>query len=252
MPSTALTEYVYTPDKVNLLVLPKDHRELVEILTMDAEVLIEDVVEGKTGGTMILLEGRPGLGKTLLAEVYAEKMEKVLYKIQAGQLGVTPESVATGIGKVYENAARWGAVVLLDEADVYIRKRDESMEHNAVVAALLVTFERQTAITFMATNRSDDVDEAIISRCIAVVHFDMPTAEASGQIWRIQANTMDIDLDDGVIEEMVQHHREKDGGQRATGRDIRALLKLGYRYQKLRDRKVDAELLKQLGAFKRL
>lgn len=251
VPPSAMTEYVYTPEKVNLLVLPDSHRELVDILTSDADVLIEDVVEGKTGGTTILLEGEPGLGKTLLAEVYAEKMRQALYRVPAGQLGITPESVAKGIALVYENAARWRAVVLIDEADVYIRKRGESMSHNAVVAALLVTLERQTAMTFLATNRSNDVDEAIISRCIAIVHFDMPTVDASREIWRIQSNVMGLDLPASVIDEIVAHHG-KDGIQRASGRDIRALLKLAYRYHKLRGKPLDAELLRQLGAFKRL
>lgn len=251
VPPSALTEYVYQPEKVDLLVLPEEHRDLIEILTQDADVLIEDVVEGKSGGTTILLEGEPGLGKTLLAEVYSEKMEKPLYRIQAGQLGITPESVQNGLTYTYENAARWGAVVLIDEADVYIRQRDGDMEHNAVVAAMLIALERQTAISFMATNRSNDVDEAITSRCIALVHFEKPNLEDSKKIWRIQAETIGIELSEETIDEIVNHHRNGDV-QRASGRDIRALLKLAYRYNRLRGLPVTADLLKQLGAFKRL
>lgn len=251
-PPSTMTEYVYQPEKVKLLVLPEEHRDLIDILTSDSDVLMEDVVEGKSGGTIILLEGKPGLGKTLLPEVYAEAMERALYRIHAGQLGITPETVEKGLANVYANAARWGAVVLIDEADVYIRERDSSMEHNAVVAAMLVAFERQTAISFLCTNRSNDVDEAVISRCIAVVHFDMPTAENSKEIWRIQARTIGVDVSEEVIDEIVAHHRTEDGVQRASGRDIRALLKLAYRYNLRRGVPIDAALLKQLGAFKRL
>lgn len=252
-PPSALTEYVYQPEKVNLLVLPDAHRDLIDILTSDGDVLIEDVVEGKSGGTIILLEGKPGLGKTLLPEVYSEAMARPLYRVQAGQFGTTPESVEKGLALVYANAARWGAVVLIDEADVYIRVRDGDMDHNAVVSAMLVAFERQTAISFLCTNRSDDVDEAVISRCIAVVHFEMPTAENSKLIWRIQAEVVGVELSDEVIDEIIRHHRTEDGtAQRASGRDIRALLKLAYRYKMRLGTPITADLLKQLGAFKRL
>lgn len=252
VPSSALMEYVYDESKADMIVLPESHRDLIDILTSDAELLIEDVVEGKTGGTTILLEGDPGLGKTLLAEVYAEKMRRALYRIQAGQLGTTPESVAKGLETVYENARRWGTcVVLIDEADVYIRKRDSSMEHNAVVAAMLVSMERQTEITFLATNRQNDVDEAIVSRCIALVHFEMPDGAASKRIWEIQSQLMGLDLKDDVIDGIVEHHRTPNG-QKASGRDIRALLKLGYRYHHQRRQEITVDLLKQLGSFKRL
>lgn len=250
VPGSALEEYVYHPEQVEHLVLPDDHRELVDILTADGDILIDDVVEGKSGGTIVLLRGKPGLGKTLLAEVYAEKMRKILYRIQAGQLGTTPQEVAEGIADLYENAGRWDAVVLIDECDVYTRERGDDMEHNAVVASLLVTFERQTAITFLATNRAD-VDDAIISRCIAVVNFRSPDKEAARRIWRIQADTIGVEISDATITEIVEHHEGADG-QRASGRDIRALLKLALRYNRARGRAVDTELLISLGAFKGL
>lgn len=248
-----LEEYVYDTNKTDLIVLPEEHRDLIDILTTDADILIEDVVEGKTGGTTILLEGEPGTGKTLLAEVYAERMGRALYMVQAGQLGITPDSVAEGLVEVYQNAERWNgnAVILIDEADVYIRERGSDMEHNAVVAAMLIAMERQTEITFFATNRQDDVDEAILSRCIAIVHFNKPNKENSKKIWKIQAKVVGLDISDETIDEIVEHHNEN-GKQRASGRDIRALLKLAYRYHKHRGQTVDAEMLKQLGAFKRL
>lgn len=247
--SDMLVEYVYQPEKTELIVLPETHRELVDILTNDIDVLEDDVVENKSGGVNILLEGEPGLGKTLLAEVYTERMKVPLYSVQAGQLGTTPESVAQGLVQIYANAARWKAVILIDEADVYIRKRNDDIHHNAIVATILVQMERSTSMTFLTTNRRGDVDDAIVSRCLAVVHFDMPGIEASRAIWRIQARTLNIEIADKDIDEIVQRHGGEHG-QKASGRDIRALLKLAKRYHAARGRKVDADLLTALGAFK--
>jgi SpoVK/Ycf46/Vps4 family AAA+-type ATPase len=83
------------------------------------------------------------------------------------------------------------------------------------------------------------------------VHFNKPNKENSKKIWKIQANVIGLDISDETIDEIVEHHNEN-GKQRASGRDIRALLKLAYRYHKHRGQTVDAEMLKQLGAFKRL
>src|SRR3546814_2642760 len=53
----------------------------------------------------------------------------------------------------------------LDEADVYIRCRDNDLEHNAIVAEFLRTLEYFNGLLFMTTNRINDVDDAILSRC---------------------------------------------------------------------------------------
>src|SRR5690606_9597665 len=62
-------EYAYTPQLREKLVLPDSHRDLIDILTADLDVFADDIVEGKSGGTIILCQGAPGLGKTLTAEV---------------------------------------------------------------------------------------------------------------------------------------------------------------------------------------
>ncbi len=67
-----LTEYRYQPELRDKLVLPDHHRDLIDILTSHMDVLVQDFVPGKSGGTTILCQGAPGLGKTLTAEVYAE------------------------------------------------------------------------------------------------------------------------------------------------------------------------------------
>ena len=52
-----------------------------------------DIIEGKSAGNVILARGRPGVGKTLTAEVYAEVIGKPLYSIHTGSLGITAELV---------------------------------------------------------------------------------------------------------------------------------------------------------------
>lgn len=251
--SNALTEYIYKPEKVNLLVLPEDHRELIEILTQNVDVLMEDVVDGKSGGCTIMLEGEPGLGKTLLPTIYSEVMKRPLYSVQAGQLGVTAEDVSKGLKKIYENTNRWKAILLIDEADTYCRKRDNNLEYNAVVAALLNALEiQETSMpSFFTTNRSDDIDDAIMSRCIAIIHFDKPFTEDARQIWKIQSNVMNIAMPDEVIEEALEKWQDGKGRQRTAGRDIRAILKLVKRYIEAKKEPVTFEIVLKMAGFKR-
>lgn len=42
-------------------------------------------------GTIFLLHGPPGVGKTLTAEAIAELLHKPLYVVSMGELGTTPE-----------------------------------------------------------------------------------------------------------------------------------------------------------------
>ena len=121
--------YKYDASLRDKLVLPEVHRGLVDILTQDIDVFSEDIIVGKSGGTALLCYGKPGLGKTLTAEVYSELTQKPLYRVDAGQLGVDVESIESELKTILGRAERWGAVLLLDEADVYIRKRGNDMHH---------------------------------------------------------------------------------------------------------------------------
>ena len=115
---------------------------------------------------------------------------------------------------------RWGAVMLIDEADVYIRKRGNDIDHNAVVASFLRTLEYFHGLLFMTTNREDDVDDAIVSRCIANITYKTPSYEDACRIWRVLADQFKINLSDSLIAGLAEHFST------ASGRDIKELLKL--------------------------
>ena len=89
-----LTPYRYDHTLRDKLVLPESHRDLLDVLTSNLEAFIDDIIEGKSAGNVILCKGVPGVGKTLTAEVYTELIERPLYSVHSGSLGTTagPES----------------------------------------------------------------------------------------------------------------------------------------------------------------
>jgi hypothetical protein len=219
-----MTEYRYRPELRDKLVLPVHHRDLIDILTSKLNALVQDFVPGKSGGTTILCQGAPGLGKTLTAEIYSEVVGKPLYRVHSGQLGTTAASVGATLSGILRRAVRWDAILLLDEADVYIRCRDNDLEHNAIVAEFLRTLEYFNGLLFMTTNRIDDVDDAILSRCIATIQYETPPKTDAIRLWKLLAQQFGADLTDDLIEVLTIAY------PKASGRDIKELLKLTTRY----------------------
>lgn len=58
-----LQPYAYQPDLKTKLVLPPEQTDLIDILTAEMDVLMDDIVAGKSGGTTVLCAGPPGRGK---------------------------------------------------------------------------------------------------------------------------------------------------------------------------------------------
>ena len=212
--------YEYQPALKQKLILPEEQTDLIDILTAEMDMLMDDIIEGKSGGTTVLCAGPVGVGKTLTAEVYSEIIKRPLYRIHSGQLGLNVAAMETALKDVLTRAQRWGSVMLIDEADVYIKRRDDNITMNAVVGVFLRVLEYFNGLLFLTTNRVDDIDEAIVSRCIALIKFHPPNAEARCKIWQVMAEQFGLDLDAALIHELVNLFPS------ATGRDIKGLAKL--------------------------
>jgi ABC-type multidrug transport system ATPase subunit len=83
-----------------------------------------DLVRNKGQGLIILLHGPPGSGKTSTAETIAEYTRRPLYSITCGDIGIEPFEVEKNLLEHTRRADKWGCVLLLDEADVFLVQRD--------------------------------------------------------------------------------------------------------------------------------
>lgn len=232
-----LTEYEYRTEVAEGLIIPKRDRDLIDLLVDQSHNTFQDVVEGKGQSMNVLTGGPPGTGKTLTAEVFAEFKQRPLYTVQCSQLGLDPESIEKNLGVVLRRANRWNAILLLDEADVYIRARGADLQHNAIVGVFLRVLEYAQCILFMTTNLPDAVDDAIASRCIVKIDYHVPTADAQAQIWRKLADLNEIELPDEVIQRFVKAH------SKISGRDIKNLLKLASFVSQKNGKPVDYDTL---------
>lgn len=215
--------YEYDKSLRDKLILPATHRDLLDVLTADIGAFVNDLIEGKSAGNVILCKGIPGVGKTLSAEVYAELIERPLYSINSGSLGTTAETIAENLEEIFLRAKRWNTVLLLDEADVFVVQRGNNIEQNAIVAEFLRTLEYFDGLLFMTTNRPNDIDEAIISRCAAIIDYAPPEKDATAAVWRVMAEQFQSPLDKELISQLVALFPE------ITPRDIKMLFRLALR-----------------------
>lgn len=72
----------------------------------------------------------------------AEVTKRPLYMVSAGELGTNMETVDERLQMVLEITRRWGCVLLMDEADVFLQARDTiNLERNALVSIFLRRLE---------------------------------------------------------------------------------------------------------------
>ncbi len=211
--------YEFNTSLKNKLVLRDDMNLLVSILENGVKLQLEDIVSGKTGGMFVLCTGKPGTGKTLTAEVFAESTSRALYVIQCSQLGISSSKIEENLKLALKRSEKWGAVLLIDEADVYIRQRGDSLEQNAIVGVFLRVLESYQGIIFMTSN-IDSIDDAVVSRSLVHIKYEAPYIEELKKIWRIMADNYKLPLSNDNIENLVYY------APNFVGRDIKQICRL--------------------------
>lgn len=130
------------------LVLPQEQENLKDLILAIAKSQskqmdnFDDVVQGKGRGIIMQLRGPPGVGKTLTAESVAEVMKVPLYVMSAGDLGTNADAVERSLKNILRMIPKWGAVLLLDEADVFMEARSSTdLQRNELVSIFLRMLE---------------------------------------------------------------------------------------------------------------
>ena len=150
--------------------IPAPHKEnLTALVDMCKSPLSShlalDIVPGKGQGIIILLHGKPGLGKTATAEAMAADLSRPLYPITYADLGDGPSEIETNLKKIFRYGKRWNCVLLLDEADVFLMPRNiEDTRRNSIVSIFLRNLEWYPGIIFLTTNRLDRFDDGVLDR----------------------------------------------------------------------------------------
>ncbi|EMD36703.1 hypothetical protein CERSUDRAFT_114643 [Gelatoporia subvermispora B] len=189
------------------LVLPPGRKALLQSLVEahNSDLGFDDFVQGKGHGLVINLYGPPGVGKTLSAEATSEHVRRPLYVVGGGDLGTFASDLDMKLQEVFDIATSWKAIVLIDEADVFLEQRSlHDMERNAMVAVFLRHVEYYRGILFMTTNRVKAFDEAFLSRIHVALHFRDLSKDAKAQVWRAFLAKVGTVLPDELVDKLTE------------------------------------------------
>jgi SpoVK/Ycf46/Vps4 family AAA+-type ATPase len=150
---------------------------------------IVEALRRKGFGTLCFY-GPPGTGKTALAEHIAHELQRPLMIRQASDLvskfvGETEQNMA----KMFEEAEAEQAVLLLDEADSFLRSRRLAERNYEVseVNEMLQGMERYAGIFICTTNLFQDLDEAALRRFTFKIQFKPLTGEQRERMFVAEA-----------------------------------------------------------------
>ncbi|MBX3645423.1 MAG: ATP-binding protein [Rubrivivax sp.] len=146
------------------------------LLNVESRFEVPRILEAlrRRGHGSLCFHGAPGTGKTALAEHIAAALQRPLMIRQASDLaskfvGETEQNMA----RMFEEAQSEGAVLLLDEADSFLRSRRMAERHYEVteVNEMLQGMERFGGVFICTTNLFDDLDEAALRRFTFKLRF---------------------------------------------------------------------------------
>lgn len=182
-----LCDIKWSKEAFNSLVLGSRQKDLILALFEQHATrakVFDDVVKDKGKGLVGLLSGRPGCGKTLTAEAMAEITESPLYTVSAGELGTEPMELDECLSRILELAQTWKAVLLIDEAEVFLQTRScTDVNRNALVSIFLRQLEYYQGILILTTNLAAQCDSAFESRIHFCIHYPDLDFDSRREIW---------------------------------------------------------------------
>ena len=172
-------------------------------------------------------------------------LRKPLYIVSAGELGTDTSALDKSLTKIFALIPVWNAVVLIDEADVFLEERAvANIERNAMVAVFLRQLEYVhgssyllktgthlrpryfCGILFLTTNRVKVLDQAFQSRIHLSLHYADLSRDAKEHLWRAfleKARNTQLGLEHPAVAEL-RLLSEKG----MNGRQIKNAVKLAF------------------------
>ena len=184
----------------------------------------------KTPFRHCLFVGPPGTGKTLFAKRLAAHARMDYAVMSGGDVAPLGRDAVTDMHKMFDWAERSpnGLLLLIDEADAFVRKRGKDMSEdsrNALNAFLFRTGTPSTDVMVVfASNLPELFDSAVHDRVDEIVQFPLPALEERRKILQEYVKEMlepmprtafwrpappPITLDEGVTDEMIVKAADK-------------------------------------------
>jgi SpoVK/Ycf46/Vps4 family AAA+-type ATPase len=105
--------------------------------------------------------------------------------LTSSDIGSNPTKIEAILSDGFQTASSWGAVLLIDEADVFMERRSTNdLKRNVLVAGFLRALEFYDGILFLTTNRVGSFDDAFISRIHVKLYYPEFTDQERQRVWK--------------------------------------------------------------------
>ncbi|SLM41528.1 P-loop containing nucleoside triphosphate hydrolase [Lasallia pustulata] len=181
-----LSESTFRSTAMDNLVMDERTRNIIQAVCHEqSEAWKIDYVQGKGEGQTVLLHGPPGVGKTYTVECISEATKRPLISLTAADIMEDEAEIERELTKWFSMAARWQAVLLLDEADIFLERREGGqIKRNGIVSTFLRKMEYFKGLLFLTTNRIGHIDDAFLSRVSVVIHYNRLDQTTRQKIWQ--------------------------------------------------------------------
>ena len=179
--------------------------------------------------TILCFYGKPGTGKTKCAHGIADYLNKMILcasyaDIQSQYVGVGPKNLRN----IFKQAEEEDVVLFFDEADAFLRKRSSdssssaAMHYNSMTNEMMKHLEDFNGLVIFATNLTENIDDAFMTRITASIEFPVPDLETRVALIK-ELIPKKAPLDGTFTEEDYLNIANKCEG--FVGRDIRNAIK---------------------------
>jgi hypothetical protein len=94
-------------------------------------------------------------------------------QVSTGDLSSSASELEGQLTHIFQTAHAWNALLLLDEADVFLQRRAElTLERNRLVAVFLRKLEYFEGVLFLTSNLLHQFDDAILDRIHLAIEYD--------------------------------------------------------------------------------
>ncbi len=154
----------------------KSGKVTYQLDAINADCNLNQIIEGlrETKEGRLCLYGAAGTGKSAFAQYVAAELDKpVLLKRASDILGKYVGETEERMAQMFKEADQENAVLILDEADSFLRSREGARQNWEISAVneMLTQMESFQGIFFATTNLMDQLDSASLRRFDAKINF---------------------------------------------------------------------------------
>lgn len=136
---------------------------------------------------------------TIIPECISEYTQRPLLSLTCTDIGTDPTEVDNKLRYWFKMAKHWGAILLIDEADIYMEQRvTQDLSRNNLVAGFLRAMEYYQGILFLTTNRVGTFDEAFISRIHVSIHYPDFSDKDRIEVWNNFFRKLENEREDSI------------------------------------------------------